>query len=462
MRIILDIFSMLALARKLAASGLLFFIGRNYKKSSLIIVSYLFAPFKTIAQNFTSSKKINIHIIIEQLGPIFIKFGQSIATRPDLVGKDIALSLSNLQDKLQPFSFVLAKEIIERELRQKFSDIFDSFNEDPVAAASIAQVHKAYLKNGRQVAVKILRPDIERIYKKDIAMLYSIARIFNQFVPSFRRLRLIEAVNIFEKTMKFELNLVNEAAACSELANNLKQDKGVKIPEIFWDYSTSSVLVLEWIDGFSIYDLEKIAEYKLHKETIIKNLVVTFLNQAFRDGFFHADMHPGNLLVTKEGELAFVDFGIIGRLSEKDRFGLAEILHSIIKKDYKRVAEIHVEIGYIPRETNIMDFALAARAAAEPVAGKQIDKISIGHLLENLFKIIADFGMETQPQLILMQKTIVIVEGIAKNLNEEVNVWQLAEPWVQKWASQNISFDAKIYRLVKSLVKDLEERMRLS
>ena len=455
MRIILDVFSLLYLVKRLALSGLLCFCAKLYQIKALYIISYIFAPLRSFQYNFCIVKNVHLHSIIEKLGPIFIKFAQSISTRPDLIGQPLASSLAILQDRLEPFPTSEAQNIIENQLNQKIEDIFVEFNQVPVAAASIAQVHKATLHNGQQVAVKILRPSIKRIYKNDIKTLYSIARICNLIFGKAKKLKLLEAVAIFEKTMKFELDLLSEAAACSELRDNLSKDENVKIPEVFWDYSTSFMLTLEWIDGVSIYEAGTLEQHGASNQKMIKNLTITFLNQALRDGFFHADLHPGNILITKDGKIVLVDFGIVGRLSEKDRIGIAEILHSLIQKDYKRVAEIHVDLGYAPQNTNIMDFALACRIAAEPIVGKHIDKISIGHLLENLFKITADFGMQTQPQLILLQKTIIMLEGITKTLDEKVNMWHLAENWVKKWATQNISFDAKICRMIKNVMQDL-------
>lgn len=460
MKYIFDLISLIRFTRKSSYLGLLFLAAKKSNIKFIYLISFIFAPFVTLYYFLNPKKEINLGDGLKKLGPIFIKFGQGLSSRPDIIGEDIANTLGHLQDKLEPFATSIARQIIEQEHNQKLEDIFENFSEKAVAAASVAQVHKATLKNGKKVAVKILRPNISKIYKQDIQLLYSIARICNSLFLNAKKVKLKEAVAIFEKTMKFELDLKNEAAACSEMYDNAIKDDDVIIPEVYWEYSTSKVLVLEWLEGFSIYDDAKIEKYGIVKEELTKKLAIIFLNQAFRDGYFHADLHPGNIFVQKNGKIALVDFGIVGRLSDRDRFSMAEVLHSFINRDYKRVAEIHVEIGFVPKDTNIMDFALACRAAAEPIIGKPINKVSIGHLLESLFRIVSDFGMETQPQLILLQKTIILVEGIGQMLDPNVNIWKLSEPWMKKWATKNISLDAKIYRLVKKVIKEIVQNIK--
>lgn len=459
MRLIFDFISLLRLMRRLSSEKILCIIARNLTKTHIYFLSFIFAPIKTISFLVRAKSHIKLDRAFKKLGPIFIKFGQTLSTRPDLIGAEISESLKSLQDSLDPFTTKEVNNILSRDLGERFNDIFSLFDYTPVAAASIAQVHKAQLKNGQDVAVKILRPNIGRFYKKDINLLYSLARIGNLILSKAKQLKLIEAVKIFEESMKFELNLVNEASACSQIYDNMADDENIVIPKVYWDYTTKNILVLEWIDGVSIYNSKDIEELNLSKKEITKKLAISFLNQSFRDGFFHADLHPGNILVRKDGKIAFIDFGIIGKLSDRDRIAMAEVLYCLLNKNYKRVAEIHVEIGFIPKDTDIVGFALACRAATEPIIGKPTNDISIGHLVENLFKIISDFGMQTQPQLILLQKNILLVEGIGKILAPEVNMWNLAEPWVKKWASKNLTYDAKIIKFIQQSIKKIAKTM---
>ncbi len=454
----MNIFSLFIFLGKSAASGLIYFVAKRSGRKILYFTSFIIAPLSTIRFYF-QKKKIDLSKILQDLGPIFIKFGQTLSTRPDLIGKEFADSLSHLQDELEPFSSKIAIEIIESEIGGKIDEIFADFDEKPVAAASIAQVHKARLKNGSDVAVKILRPGIRKLYEKDINLLYLLARMHKVIFGYKKKLKLFEVVKIFEKSMKFELNLKNEAAACSEFYDNFKTDENIVIPRTYWDYCTSTIFVMEWIEGISIYDCAQLEKYNLDKKEIVKKLAICFFNQAYRDGYFHADLHPGNIFVQKDGKIALVDFGIVGRLEERDRIAIAEILHGFINRNYKRVAEIHIAVGYVAKDTNLMEFSLACRMIAEPIVGKPANKISIGKLLENLFEITEDYGMEIQPRLLLLQKTMAVLEGISQSLDAEVNMWNLAEPWIKEWATKNITLDAKLLRLAKLFLKDLENKL---
>lgn len=450
--------------RRGAKSSLIIILYKIFNKKYLVFISLIFAPITTIKfilkrKNTELKPELSLSDALRKMGPIFIKFGQSLSTRPDLLGEYFTNSLIDLQDKLDPFEISQVNEILSRSLGQAPEKIFEFFEEEPVAAASIAQVHKARLFGGEQVAVKILRPNIKQIYNRDIQILYSVINILCKFSQKAKKLKLKEVIEIFEKSMNFELDLKNEAAACSQIYDNLKDDQGVLIPKIYWNFTSEKVFTLEWIDGISIYNEKQIQDLPLNKEEITKNLALTFLNQAFRDGFFHADMHPGNILITKDGKIAFVDFGIVGQLSNKDRMALAEVLYCLFQKDYTRVAEIHVEIGFLPKDVNITDFALAARAATEPIIGKHTNKLSIGYLIETLIKMNYKFGMKTQPQLILLQKTILVVEGIGRILSPESNMWDLSRPWIKEWANKNITFDAKIISFIKSAILKAEKKI---
>ncbi len=455
---IMNIVSLFMFLRKSATNGLVYSIAQFSKKRTLYFISFIIAPFATIGF-YCKRKKPNIAKTIENLGPIFIKFGQTISTRPDLIGNEFAHSLSNLRDKLDPFPSKIAIEIVEKEFGKKIDEIFSYFSKESVAAASIAQVHKAELKDGSKVAVKILRPEIKKLYKRDISLLYMFAKIGNIIFKQNKRLKLFEIVKLFEKSMRFELNLKNEAAACSELYDNFEFDNNIVIPKVYWDYCTTQIFVMGWIDGISIYDSSLLETYNLDKKDIVKKLATCFLNQAYRDGYFHADLHPGNIFVQKDGRIALVDFGIVGRLEERDRIAIAEILHGFINRDYKKVAEVHIFAGYVEQDTNLMEFALACRMIAEPIVGKPANQISIGKLLENLFEITTEYGMEIQPRLLLLQKTMAVLEGISQTLDPKVNMWDLVRPWIQNWATKNITLDAKLFRLLKLFIKDLKTKL---
>ncbi|MBN8512584.1 MAG: 2-polyprenylphenol 6-hydroxylase [Rickettsiales bacterium] len=392
----------------------------------------------------------------QSLGPIYIKFGQTLSTRPDLISEDVANSLKYLQDKLPAFDSKIVRSRIEKQFGKEISVIFSEFDNTPIAAASIAQVHKAKLINGNKVAVKILRPNIYEDYEKDIRFLEFIASILTKFLKGVKRLRPHEVMGIFRQSMRLELNLKSEAAAATTIADNFLNDKNLRIPKIYWQFTSNEILTIEWIDGVSIYDQEAIIKLGHDPRKIAAKIAVIFFNQAYRDGFFHADLHPGNILVCKNGQVAMVDFGIVGILSEKDRLAIAEILYAFLKRDYKLVAQVHHRAGYIPSDTNLDYFAQSCRVVAEPIIGLAIKDISIGNLLSELFKVTEEYGMETQPQLLLLQKTMVVVEGIGQSLDKDINMWQLAEPWIKKWAAKNLSPEAKILRLLKKIIQELK------
>ncbi len=414
---------------------------------------------------------------LSEHGPIYIKFGQTLSTRPDLVGAEIAGYLRLLQDKLPPFDGGVARKLIASlrgdiyvdeaisASKQKIATHstnarndalpFLHFDDKPVAAASISQVHKAQLATGEYVAVKILRPGIHKKYNRDIKLLYFLAKIISKFSKA-KRLKPIKVVDKFHETMRFELDLRLEAAASSELMDNMRNDINVIIPKIYWDLTSENILTTEWLDGTSIYDTSLLKELGLEPAKIAQNFAVMFFNQAYRDGFFHADLHAGNILVNKQGKIILLDFGIMGRLKEKDRLAVAESLFGFLNRDYKLVAKVHLRAGYIPSNTDLDLFAQSCRAVTEPIVGTPTKNISIGKLLAHLFKITEDFGMEVQPELLLLQKTLIMVEGIGRQLDGNVNMWQLAEPWIKKWAVKNLSPEAKLLRLVKHYLDSLE------
>ncbi|MCZ6910025.1 MAG: 2-polyprenylphenol 6-hydroxylase, partial [Rickettsia endosymbiont of Ixodes persulcatus] len=439
------------------------------------ILALFFAPISLIKKSREDYGKRLIDCL-SNLGPIYIKFGQTLSTRADLVGAEIAEYLRLLQDKLPPFDSGVAREIIEREFgeydaipwldheihnsnwipRSSCGMTISHFDDNPVAAASISQVYKARLATGEYVAVKILRPDIHKKYNRDIKLLYFLARIVSKFSKA-KRLKPIKVVDKFHETMKFELDLRLEAAAASELMDNMRNDINIIIPKIYWDLTSESILTTKWLEGTSIYDTSLLKEMGLEPKKIAQDFAVMFFNQAYRDGFFHADLHAGNILVNTQGKIILLDFGIMGRLKEKDRLAVAESLFGFLKRDYKLVAKVHLKAGYIPSNTDLDLFAQSCRAVTEPIVGAPTKNIAIGKLLAHLFKITEDFGMEVQPELLLLQKTLIMVEGIGRQLDSNVNMWQLAEPWIKKWAVKNLSPEAKLLRLIKHYITTLED-----
>ena len=372
------------------------------------------------------------------LGPAYIKFGQILSTRPDVVGDELAVQLRVLQDKLPPFSLQEARAAVERELGQPVDEIFSEFSE-PVAAASIAQVHHARLiDDGSDVAVKVLRPGIEKAFRKDIDAFYLAARMVELFSPGSRRLRPMEVIEHFDGVVRGELDLRLESAAASEFAANTDKDEGFQLPAIKWNHSSRRVMTLEWADGVSMGDNDAI-DAAGHDRVVLSNRVLQlFLNHALRDGYFHADMHQGNLKVAPNGNIIAYDFGIMGYIDEYTRRVYAEILYGFIRRDYKRVARVHFEAGYVPADKDVDEFARALRAVGEPIFGMNATHISMARLLAYLFEVTERFGMETRTELILLQRTMVVVEGVARSLNPNMNIWEVASPIVTSYITKSI------------------------
>lgn len=374
---------------------------------------------------------------LSALGPSYIKLGQFLATRPDLVGPARAFELKALQDRLPPFSMDEARAAIRDSLGEEAGTLFSEFG-SPVAAASIAQVHRARTTEGREVAVKILRPGVEKRFANDLASFHFAARTMERFSAEGRRLRPVGAAQMLEQSMKLELDLRMEASAISEMAENTKDDPGLRLPKVDWTRTGRRVLTTEWIDGTPIWDIEALKTRGHNLNALADAVVQSFLRQAIRDGFFHADMHPGNLFVDHGGRLVLVDFGITGRLSEFERQVLAEILYGFITRDYQRVARAHFEAGYVPSTEDVADFVQAIRAIGEPIMDQPAEKISMARLLTQLFEVTAQFNMRTQPQLLLLQKTMVVVEGVARSLNPAFNMWVASEPVVGGWIARRL------------------------
>jgi ubiquinone biosynthesis protein len=374
------------------------------------------------------------------LGPSYVKLGQFLATRPDVVGAALARDLESLQDRMPPFPQADAEAAVAAALERKLSDVFVAFG-PAVAAASIAQVHRAEIETPagrRAVAVKVLRPGIERRFMSDLAAFAFVARNAEAFSAEARRLRMIEVVDTLARSVAIEMDLRLEAAALSEMAENTKNDPGFRVPKVDWDLTARNVLTLEWIDGTALSDRAALLAKGFDLAALGRAVIQSFLRHALRDGFFHADMHPGNLFVDADGRLAAVDFGIMGRLGPKERRFLAEILLGFITRDYHRTAEVHFEAGYVPSHHSVESFAQAIRAIGEPIHNRTAEDISMAKLLTLLFEVTGLFDMRTRPELLLLQKTMVVVEGVARSLDPRLDMWTTSEPVVREWIARNL------------------------
>ena len=383
---------------------------------------------------------------LNRLGPSYIKLGQFLATRPDIVGSEMADALSALKDDLPPFPTPVARAIVEESIGRPLQSVFESFS-DALAAASIAQVHKAVLRRpegAEIVAVKVLRPNIRQRFARDLRTFFAGARFIERNAPETRRLRPVAVVDILQRSVTLEMDLRLEAAAYSEMAENVTEESDFRLPAVNWELTGRDVLVTEWVDGIRLADIAAIEAAGHAPKRIAANVVQSFLRHALRDGFFHADMHEGNLFVDGEGRLVAVDLGIMGRIGPKERRFLAEILYGFIRRDYQRIAEVHIEAGYVPASHSAEDFAQALRAIGEPIHGHRASEISMAKLLGLLFEVTQLFDMETRPELVLLQKTMVVVEGVARRLDPEFDMWTTAEPVVSDWMERNLGIAGRL------------------
>ncbi|RCL02330.1 MAG: ubiquinone biosynthesis protein [Candidatus Tokpelaia sp. JSC189] len=378
---------------------------------------------------------------INRLGPFYVKLGQFLATRPDIVGRDVAADLSMLQDRVKTFPMQAAIAQIEASLGRRINDLFFEFGE-PVAAASIAQVHPAWIRNNdgsmRKVAVKVTRPGLRQAFSCDLESFFLVASAAEHHMPAVRRLQPVNVLENLQQITRLEMDMRLEAAALSEMADNIAGQPGFRVPEVDWEYTGRNVLTMEWVDGIKILDRDALAIAGHDLNRLAVTLMQSFLRHTLYDGFFHADMHPGNLFVDRDGTVVAVDFGIMGRLGKKEKRFLAEILYGFIQRDYRRVSEVHFEAGYVPRYHDIANFAQANRAIGEPIHGQSVESISMARLLALLFEVTELFDMQTRPELLLLQKTMVVVEGVARSLDPQFNMWKAAEPVVGEWIVKNL------------------------
>ncbi len=393
-----------------------------------------------------------------ELGPSFIKLGQLLSTRADLLGEEIAVDLASLQNRLPPFPGAEARALIEAEFACPLGVLFASFDETAIAAASIAQVHFARTAEGRNVAVKVLRPGIAAAFARDLDLFLWLAGLAERLQPALRRLKPVEVVQTLAEVVRFEMDLRLEAAAAAELAENFAGDPNFRVPRVDWQRTRRTVLTLERINGIHIDDRAAMLAAGHRIEDVLGKAAAAFFNQVFRDGFFHADLHPGNMFVDTDGAIVVVDFGIMGRLDRATRFFLADMLIGFLSGDYRRVAEVHFAAGYVPPRRSVDAFTQACRSIGEPILGRPLQEISIARLLAQLFEITEQFEMETQPQLLLLQKTMVVIEGVGRRLDPEINIWTLARPLIEGWMRDNRGPEARV-RLGLETLADLAERV---
>jgi ubiquinone biosynthesis protein len=394
---------------------------------------------------------VRIRRSLEDLGPLFVKFGQILSTRRDLLPDDIANELAKLQDRVPPFPGVQARAIIEKAYGRPVEAVLEGFDERPLASASVAQVHTARLKNGTEVVMKVLRPGIEKTIRRDVGLLYTLARMAERYWKEGRRLRPIEVVREYEKTILDELDLMREAANASQLRRNFLGSPALYIPEVYWEYTRPGVLVMERISGTPVGEVEALRRQGISMRLLGERGVEIFFTQVFRDNFFHADMHPGNIFVAPDGQYIAVDFGIIGTLTPEDQRYLAENLLAFFNRDYRRVAELHLESEWVPKGTRVDEFESAIRTVCEPIFEKPISEISFGHFLLRLFQTARRFNMEVQPQLVLLQKTLLNIEGLGRQLYPELDLWKTAKPFMERWMSEQMGTRAFVKRVRRTL-----------
>lgn len=412
----------------------------------LILATHLFRPLRFLRlimpwlwlPRRTEDRGLRIRHALEALGPVFVKFGQALSTRRDLLPNDIADELAKLQDQVPPFADQIAKQLVEKAYGQSVTEVFAEFNSTPFASASVAQVHAARLHSGQEVIVKVLRPDILPVIKRDIEIMYSIARNVERHWSAGPQLRPIEIVAEYEKTILNELDLSREAANAAQLKRNFDHSSLLYVPDIYWDYTRHNIMVMERIHGIPISRLDQLKAKNIDFKKLAEQGVEIFFTQVFRDSFFHADMHPGNIFVSDEGQYIAVDFGIMGSLNPSDQRYLAENFLAFFKRNYRRVAQLHVDSGWVAKDTRIDEFEAAIRTVCEPIFNKPLKEISFGLVLLRLFHTARQFNIVIQPQLVLLQKTLLNIEGLGRQLYPDLDLWKTAKPYLERWMAKQI------------------------
>ena len=445
---------LLQIQRVLFKHGLDDFVRATHLYRPLRFMFFL-SPGIWFERHRLASRGERLRLALEELGPIFVKFGQAVSTRRDLLPADIADELAKLQDRVPPFPGSIARETLERVYSRPISEVFAQFDEAPLAAASIAQVHVARLLDGKEVVVKVLRPGMRQRIEGDLEVLYALARLAQAYWSEARRLRPLDVVAEYEKTILDELDLMREAANAAQLKRNFAGSDLLYVPDVYWDYCRLEVMVMERIHGVPISDMERLRVANTDIAKLAENGVRIFFTQVFRHNFFHADMHPGNIFVLladpRNPRYAAVDFGIMGTLDPSDQRYLAENFLAVFDRDYRRVALLHIESGWVPRTTRVDEMESAVRTVLEPIFNRPLKDVSFGNILVRLFEISRRFNMEVQPQLILLQKTLLNVEGLGRDLYPELDIWQTASPILRQWMSERLS--------LRQVVKDLRRQM---
>ncbi len=425
----------------------------------IVLATHLFRPVRFIryflpwywVPRQLPPRGVRIRLALEELGPIFVKFGQMLSTRRDLLPDDIAVELTKLQDRVPPFPGAESRAIIESALGQPVTELFAHFEETPHASASIAQVHLARLHDGREVVVKVVRPHIQEVIVRDIGLLYVVAGLAEDYWSEGRRLRPREVVREYEKTILDELDLLREAANASQLRRNFQESGLLYVPEVYWPYSRRQVMVMERIYGTPIGDIAALRQQGIDLKQLSERGVEIFFTQVFRHSFFHADMHPGNIFVSPQGQYLAVDFGIMGTLNPVDQHYLAENFVAFFRRDYRRVAELHVLSGWVPEGTRVDEFESAIRTVCEPIFERPLKEISFGQLLLRLFQTARRFNMQVQPQLVLLQKTLLNIEGLGRDLYPDLDLWQTAKPFLERWMSEQVGVHALLRGLKENI-----------
>jgi len=435
----------------------------------IVFATHLFRPFRFLLyllpwnwlRGPRPPRAVRIRRTLEELGPIFVKFGQILSTRRDLLPDDIADELAKLQDSVAPFPGHIARGIVEKTLEKPVTETFAAFDETPIASASIAQVHAARLLDGREVIVKVVRPGIEDIIRRDVGLLYILADLAERYWKEGRRLRPREVIAEYEKTILDELDLVREASNASQLRRNFSGSELLYVPEVYWPYTRRKVMVMERISGIPVSDVAALRAAGIDLEKLSERGVEIFFTQVFRHNFFHADMHPGNIFVSTTGQYIAVDFGIMGTLSPEDQRYLAENFLAFFNRDYHRVAELHIQSGWVPPQTRIDEFESAIRSVCEPIFERPLKEISFGRLLLRLFQTARRFNMEVQPQLMLLQKTLLNIEGLGRQLYPDLDLWQTAKPFLERWMQDHIGPRAFLKTLRRTSPEVLEKLPQL-
>ncbi|WP_373087912.1 2-polyprenylphenol 6-hydroxylase [Sneathiella sp.] len=470
-RIFNNFLRLLFIARTLARHDALFFLDKFDRLPFFILLGRKLLPIFALGTRRTAGLRDGERLAnaLQELGPSFIKLGQAMSVRADLLGEELVLDLGNLRDRIPPFPFEQARKTIEQELGASLEELYVEFDPVPIAAASIAQVHFAIVRDWvpapteddpdatapslRKVAVKILRPGIEKAFETDLQLFFWLAGLAERYQPHFRRLRPTKVVETMADSVELEMDLRLEAAAASEMAENFTDDPEFDVPEIDWQRTGRRVITQSRIEGIAISKKDELIAAGHDLDALAGIVIRVFLHQVLRDGFFHADMHHGNLFVTDDGRLVAVDFGIMGRMSRETRLFMAEMLYAFLIGDYRRAAEVHFEAGYVPPHKSLDSFAQACRSIGEPILGRPVSEISIARLLVQLFQITETFEMETQPQLLLLQKTMVTAEGVAQSLHAKINFWEVAKPTVEDWMRENMGPEAQVAEILKDGIK---------